>query len=101
MTDATKSAAQIAHEQRNAERKAQAAQAKDARIDAHRRRNFRVSVEALQRRDQRVADHEARNEAAALEAATRAFAEAIEATHGIPAELSAPANDNTALARVA
>ena len=95
MTDAAaKSPAQIAHEQRNADRKAQAAQAKAGRIDAHRRRNFKVSVEALERRDQRLADHEARNEAAALAAATRAFAEAIEASHGIPANISAPANDN-------
>lgn len=102
MTDvATKSPAQIAHEQRNADAKAAAATAKAVRVLAHRTRNFAVSVDALQRRDQRMADHEARNEAAALAAATRAFAEAIEASHGIPADLSAPANDNVALAKAA
>lgn len=101
MTDvATKTAKQIAHEQRNADRKLIAERQKAARIDAHRRRNFAVSVEACARRDQRIADHDARNEAAALAAATRAFAEAVEATCGIPADLSF-ANDNAALARAA
>ncbi len=95
MTDTAKSPAQIAHEQRNAERKAQAAQAKAMRIDAHRRRNFAVSVDAFQRRDQRIADHQARNEAAALAAATLAFAEAVEDRYGIVA------NDNASIAKAA
>lgn len=117
----TKTAAQIAHEQRNADAKAAAAQAKAARVLAHRTRNFNASVDGVQRRDQRMIDgierniqrnadisiaaasrradriaaHEARNEAAALASATLAFAQEVEARFGIVA------NDNAALSQAA
>lgn len=88
---ATKSAAQIAHEARNAQAKATAAQAKIDRFLAHVERNNQSSVNAAARR----ADDEARAEAAALASATRAYAEEIEARFGIAA------NDNFRVAKAA
>ena len=114
MTDvAIKSAAQIAHEQRNADRKVAAAQAKVERYLGHVERNNDAATAKVERRAARVQAHGLRNErtrfaaiqaraeansqdeTVALASATRAFAEAIEGRYGIIA------NDNAAIAKAA
>lgn len=90
MTDA-----QIAHNARNAARRAEAQQRKMDRFLAHVERNNAATVDAWDRRAKRIADHEARNEAAALASATQAFAEMVEQVYGIPA------NDNCARLKAA
>jgi len=82
-----KTAKQIAHEQRNAARKAEAEAAKAARMEAHFQRNVELSAAAAVRRAERTAT----NEEVALASATDAYAEAIEQRYGISA------NDNNAL----
>jgi hypothetical protein len=90
-----KTAKQIAHEQRNAARKAEAAAAKAARMEAHFERNAELSIAAAVRRTERTAAHAERNERAALASATDAFAQAIEQRYGIVA------NDNVKVAAAA
>lgn len=110
MTDvAIKSAAQIAHEQRNADRKAEAAQRKVDRFLAHIDHNNAAAAGKVERRQARIQAHGLRNERTriaaaqardadeeqALASATRAFAEAIEDRYGIIA------NDNASIAKAA
>ena len=113
MTETTKSAAQIAHEQRNADRKAEAQQRKVDRFLGHVERNNDAATAKVERRTARVQAHGLRNdrsrraaiqaraeassqdEAVLLKSATRAFAEAIEGRFGIIA------NDNAAIAKAA
>lgn len=86
-----KTAKQIAHEQRNAARKAEAAAAKAARMEAHSQHNLDLATQAAVRREARSAA----NEETALASATDAYAQAIEQRYGIIA------NDNTALSAAA
>lgn len=92
MTDvAAKSAKQIAHEQRNAERKADKAQRRVDKFLAHVERQNQSAVEAAARRAARAAQ----KEEAALADATLAYAAEIEARYGIAA------NDNASIAKAA
>lgn len=110
---ATKTAGQIAHEQRNAERRAIKQAATARRIAAHEQRNATSHDAAAARKVERFLAHverqnqssidaaaarairDAETEQALLDDAIRAVAEEIERRYGISA------NDNAAIAKAA
>lgn len=110
---ATKTAKQIAHEQRNAAAKATAQAARQARIADHQARNAASHDAAVTRKVDRFLAHVERQNQASIDAAaaraareaateeallidaTIAFAQEIESRYGITA------NDNAAIAKAA
>jgi hypothetical protein len=110
---ATKTAGQIAHEQRNAAAKATAQAARAERIAGHEQRNAASHDAAVTRKVDRFLAHVERQNQASIDAAaaraardaeveeallidaTMAFAQAIEGRYGITA------NDNAAIAKAA